>query len=576
MLKYLGHKFFGGTFLLALSFLVASCSGGSSVIDGEIGSDGSYRPGGGTSATQVTFWGWGGSEETEVFTEIVSSFNKKYEGAIKVKYVQRPSTSYGETLLTTLAGNKGPDVFYVQDNFFKQYASLGFLADLTSKYKESTVLDETEMFSTAVSRYRYNIETTTSNPEDPQYGLPKDLAPTAIFYNVSQFEKAGITIISMTEEEAVNAGYTVRGYDPVGKVFNNKVAMSWNDCLQLSNLLMDTKASPYGFFSEWWFNYAWSVGGDCIEYVPTNDPAFNGGRYVFTLNDSSKNYIVKDHITEGVTIGTKTYGPGEIISYTDKALLTDPQKAKCNVLPSQREAFTEFVRLSQPKGSLVDNVSTVYPDTSDFYGAAENGEIKGYGITPSPTAISSDGKVGYFTSGKIGMLFNTVSSVKQIRENMRDEWDVAPALIYKEYSQDGKSVLVHGVNAAHSGSVAMAVNAKSKVQTAAYLFAEYVASPEGQAIQSEAGFAIPLYRSLANSDVFIKEDRAPANISIFIDAAEHQTPGDWWYLKDKKWIDNWANLLNGDVRNAKITLTQFYNHNYYTQTQGLLDAYTKK
>ena len=51
--------------------------------------------------------------------------------------MQKPSSSYGTSMLTTLAGSKTPDVFYVQDNYFKQYASLGYLLDITEYYNKS-------------------------------------------------------------------------------------------------------------------------------------------------------------------------------------------------------------------------------------------------------------------------------------------------------------------------------------------------------------------------------------------------------------------------------------------------------
>lgn len=536
--------------------------------------DGNVKPGADGVATTVKFWGWGDSTEVAVFTRLVAEFNKKYEGVISVSYVQRPYSSYGESLLTTLAGSKGPDVFYVEDRYFKQYASLNYLYDISDKYGQSTVIDESDLFDNTVSRYRYNIETTTSNDDDPLYALPKDLAPTAIYYNKTQFEAAGVRIISMTEEEALAAGYTVRGYDPVGKVFNNKVAMSWEDCVELSNLLISTGASQYGFFTEWWFNYGWSVGGNCVQYVETEDSSFNGGRYLFTLNDKTKNYIVKDD-ADDLTVNGTVYHAGEIISYVDKQTLTASQKESCNELPSQREAFTEFVRLSHSKGTVVDNVFDIIADGTSFYGADDNGDLYGYGITPNPTTIESDGKVGYFTSGKLGMLVTTMSGVRQIATNMKDEWDVAPMLVYKEYSDDGKQVLVHGVEAAHSGSVGLAINAKSNVATAAYLFAEYVASAEGQSVQAAEGFAIPIQRSVANSEVYLQSEWAPSNIGIFVDACEYETPGDWWFLRDKKWISDWQSVLNGDVRNGVMTLSQFYADNKFTKTQELLDAYTK-
>ena len=68
----------------------------------------------------------------------------------------------------------------------------------------------------------------------------------------------------------------------------------------------------------------------------------------------------------------------------------------------------------------------------------------------------------------------------------------------------------------------------------------------------------------------------PKNAVVFIEAAEVQTPGDWWYLKDKKWIDDWAGLLNGDVRNGKKSLSEFFASNEFTGTFNKLKDYTKR
>lgn len=566
-------RFFAFVLSMILSVCVfAGCS--THQDDIEIDEEGNIKPGA-SGTVQINFWGWGDREEVAVFERIVDSFNKKYEGVMKVNYIQKPSNNYGASMLTTLAGSKTPDVFYVADNYFKQYASQGYLYDLSKFYGDSTLLDENDMFPHTISRYRYDTVTTTSKPTDPLYGVPKDLAPTAVYYNKTQFAKAGVTIISMTEAEAKAAGKSVRGYDPATKVFNNKVAMSWEDCVSLSTVLMETGASPYGFFTEWWFNYGWTVGGDCIEYIPTADTAYNGGYYKFTLDDSTKNYIVKDDYVGKLTVGEGEYAAGEIIGYNDKASLSAAQKQSCNELPSMREAFTEFVRLSQGKDKTVDDINGVYSSNSEFYGADASGIIKGYGITPTPTAIQSDGKVGYFTSGKVGMLANTRSSVRQIRSNMVDDWDVAPMPMYKEYSSDGKEVLVHGVEAAHSGSVAICVSAKTQIAQAAWKFAEYIASAEGQSIQAEEGFAIPLQRSVANTEVFLQSDKKPANAGVFVSACENQTPGDWWYLKNKKWIDDWASYLNGDVRKGVASLTKFY-EDWVDDTDRRLLEYTKK
>ena len=54
--------------------------------------------------------------------------------------------------------------------------------------------------------------------------------------------------------------------------------------------------------------------------------------------------------------------------------------------------------------------------------------------------------------------------------------------------------------------------------------------------------------------------------------SERQT-GEWWYLKNKEWIDDWANVLNGDVRNGKKTMEDFYACEEYAKTFKKLISY---
>ena len=68
----------------------------------------------------------------------------------------------------------------------------------------------------------------------------------------------------------------------------------------------------------------------------------------------------------------------------------------------------------------------------------------------------------------------------------------------------------------------------------------------------------------------------PRNSKIFLKAAEIQGAGDWWYLADNAWIDDWAGVLNGDVRNGKKTMTEFFASQQFSDTYGKLLKYTLK
>ncbi len=592
--------------LKVLALAMTACIAGSVAMAGCSGGSG--------AGTKVTFWANCNDVELGVFKEITKQFNAQHKGEIEVKLVSKPGDSYGDTLGLTLAGSKAPDVFYVGDNGYKAYAEQGLLYDITDFIESSTIYKVEDMWSDVTVRYRYDVNTRLTNtPEGRYYGVPKDIGPTVIYYNETLFTGAGIKIISVNEDglKDFNAGgEDDRGNTKVklglnGEVkekgyfemngqwyFNNQIPMSWEETVACANKVQSymrdglKDKSAYGYFTEWWFNYGWTVGGDCIQQIPTDNEKYTGYYYDFTLMDSTANYIVADDCKE-VKVNNKIYKAGQIIEYSDKidmsAYSSDPAgnvdrrdtyqvtseveglagEGKLVKLPSQREAFTEFIRLASSTSTVVDNV--------------DGQKLYGYGITPRPTDIGGDaGKTTSFMNGHLAMLVDLRYITATFRNEMDAEydWDVAPLPMYKKYDEAG-NITVHGVEAGHSGSVALCISSKSKVANEAWKFIEYCAGEEGQSLQAKAGFAIPLQEKLANSPVFL-DGQNPKNAKIFIDAAKYEGAGDWWYLYNKKWIDNWANVLNGSVRNGTMTMSEFYDCKEYKETFANLLEYSEK
>ena len=607
-------RLFIASLAFVLVFGLISCSlggSGGNSNDIELDDQGNVRPSGG-GATEITFWGYGDDNEISVFTELVKQFNEKYDGTIHVNYEVKANSDYGTVARSALRSSKAKvDVLYVGDSDFKSLAESGYLEPLDNYIKDSKEIVLSNMWETSVNRFKYDTNTTTQDGPNAHYwGIPKDIGPTVVYYNETYFNNAGVAVFSVAKEDlaAFNSGakdargktkeeYGIKGtvqekgyfVDSEGnKWFNNQVPMSWDECVVLSTLVQDANRkkyndnSIYGYFTEWWFNYGWSVGGDCIEYVPSTDSQYSGGYWDFTLMDSTPNFIVADDNKSGYTVNGNKYSAGEIISWQDK--LIDPAASEkvvrselleaveaglLNQLPSQRDAFVEFVRVGQKTSDVVEN------------------GLYGYGICPAPTSVGGDaGKVAAFAGGKVAMLVDGRWSTVNFRKKMDGiyDWDVCPMPQYKEYYgeedqlPEGKSVgdvKVHGIEAGHSGSVALCINAKSAKKNAAWIFAEFIGGKTGQEAQARSGFAIPSQKDLANSEVFLQTDKNPRNSIVFVRAASFETPGDWWYLRDKAWIDDWAGVLNGDVRNGKKTLSQLETDSKYLSTWEKLLMYTK-
>ncbi len=579
-----------------------------------------------SSGTTIHVWGYCDGEEESRMQTLINAFNDKYRDYnISARFTPYASSGWEQKMKATLSNQTGPDVFLTADQYYKQWVTLGYMENLDpyikSPYKDLNMENElSNMFEGGVGRYLYDADTATSTSENAHYyGLPKGTGSTAIFYNKTYMKNANITCISVDEKDLEEKGYPNKAYfNKDGKwYFNNRIAMNWEECASLAKVLQNNPLNrgengngvKYGFFTSWWFNYAKSVGGDCIEYLPSDDSQYEGGYYTFSLADQTVNYKAKDTIE----VNGHQYEKGQIISYEDKFFLDDILANKCDVLPSQRYAFSEYMSLS---GKLESNhyYAAEVGVTDKFYQIIpyklNNGGVNGYnrnneimknevttftpsenekygdivtiynkGISPNPSTISTEGAIGYFINGKTAMTVSIRADVASCREIDAYDWDVAPMLVYKEYDENN-NLIVSGNKGAHSGSNAWCVWSKSKIKNASALFVKFATTNEGQRILADAGTIIPNQKDIA--DEFIKKDveagLKPQNLQCFVEGAEYQTPGDWWYLKDGDWIDGegrWANYLNQTVRNYNATLEKFYATNDYKGTFELLKEYTK-
>ena len=416
----------------------------------------------------IEFVVYGSQSELATYTKMVNAFNAGYgkEHNIKVNMSVKPSGNYTQYVQYTASSKSGPDVFLIVEDNFKGYVNAGMMGDITAEMNAVTDIDVSDIYPIMTNRLRYNIQNNTSSSDDPIYGLPIDTKPTALYYNESMFEKAGIVVISVDEEDldAWNAGtkadnrgktkaqyiqeYTqtyetyaglyaqladievpAKGYyrsltpytpesgawqKPASDevlVFNNRIAMNWDEVEDLAMLFSGstnpdpakvTESSPpsvygstYGYFTEWWFNYGWSVGGDCLEDLTGN------GDWNFSLLDPNPNYVVREGKTYTGAYTGKTYTAGETIEFVDKlnipagellvadsvggytyqgnVVSTRPEILSCALtiaqqktiasggtvdgaddkilaeLPSTREAFTRYLKLGAKKTANIDN-----------------------------------------------------------------------------------------------------------------------------------------------------------------------------------------------------------------------------
>lgn len=567
---------------------------------------------GGVGNSNVKFWVYGDESELEVYTIMTEEFNETYgkENGIKVDISTKPPGNYESLIQTVSTSKSGPDVFLCVEDNFKKWVNMGFLTDMTQYLDAVNDIDVSDVYATTVDRLRYDRENNTSNSDDPLYGLPLDTKPSALYYNESMFEKAGIIVISVDEENldawndgkvADNRGKTRADYEAehpelkgvtvpnkgyyrsiypytvdVGwtypdenevLVFNNCIAMNWDEIEDLAMLFTpsyNTSAAAefgtdFGYFTEWWFNYGWSVGGDCLTDLSGN------GDWNFSLLDYTPNFMVTGESYTGAYTG-RTYTKGETLEHLDKfdipaGELMTPDNEGGYTYNGQKIGIRQSVTEAAENGTL-----TALPSTREAFtrylklGAEKTADIEGEGglaISPNPLTFSTRTRMNYFYSGKMAMLVDYSSYMATVSEQAEErgfKWDIAPLAVYKEYvaplDPDCDETVVVGKTAGQSNSKAMVSRENSQNKESAAKFIKWMASKAGQTIRAENGH-FPNQKELISRVVF--PGYAPANVKAFSEALEFQGAGDWWYMADYEWINVWAVPLNSEVRNGKMT-----------------------
>lgn len=567
---------------------------------------------GGVGNSNVKFWVYGDESELEIYTIMTEEFNETYgkENGIKVDISTKPPGNYESLIQTVSTSKSGPDVFLCIEDNFKKWVNMGFLTDMTQYLDAVNDIDVSDVYATTVDRLRYDRENNTSNSDDPLYGLPLDTKPSALYYNESMFEKAGIIVISVDEENldawndgkvADNRGKTRADYEAehpelkgvtvpnkgyyrsiypytvdVGwtypdenevLVFNNCIAMNWDEIEDLAMLFTpsyNTSAAAefgtdFGYFTEWWFNYGWSVGGDCLTDLSGN------GDWNFSLLDYTPNFMVTGESYTGAYTG-RTYTKGETLEHLDKfdipaGELMTPDNEGGYTYNGQKIGIRQSVTEAAENGPL-----TALPSTREAFtrylklGAEKTADIEGEGglaISPNPLTFSTRTRMNYFYSGKMAMLVDYSSYMATVSEQAEErgfKWDIAPLAVYKEYvaplDPDCDETVVVGKTAGQSNSKAMVSRENSQNKESAAKFIKWMASKAGQTIRAENGH-FPNQKELISRVVF--PGYAPANVKAFSEALEFQGAGDWWYMADYEWINVWAVPLNSEVRNGKMT-----------------------
>lgn len=204
--------------VLAMVFTLVACGGG-----GNTDATGGNNNNGKT--TVITFAGWGSLAEKKIFTAMIDKFEETHPG-VKVNYQHIPGTQedYLVKLVSLLAANKMPDVFYIHSDEFYSWVDAGRLENLTPYMNASATAKETKIWDKSLQIFRYDATTKQVGVDSGDlYGLPKDLGPWAMVYNKTLFEAKGVALPDpekpMTWSEFVEVGRKLTSGSGINKVF---------------------------------------------------------------------------------------------------------------------------------------------------------------------------------------------------------------------------------------------------------------------------------------------------------------------------------------------------------------------
>lgn len=535
----------------------------------------------------------------DAYLEMVETYNNG-QGKEDGVYVQMTDSSGAISGLdSALRSNYMYDVLQLRDGEYKALAMQGgnyFVAldeYLTDEVKTEMQWDQIP--ENLVNRFRMNTTADsnglfTAGEGTSLLALPNGSNPQMLYYNKSIMEQCGINIVSVPESEleaynsANGASLKAHGYaeykeapyadaksskneagEYVYKVFNECIAMNWEELRCVARAFQKQYGYEYGYMSEWWFNYGFSVGGDCVGWDE------EAGQYKFTLTDKQANYLA---LTD-ITVNGRSYSKGDVLLYEDKTFLNNNASEKSALngkiyeLPSQYDAILEFNRLGVPSNKEADT------------------GVMGYGVAPSTTA----NRTARFTSGTdCPLLVEDFSQGSSFKGILGDALGMAMPAQYREYvggstytkggteylkvigetydgavytgdlHMEGDTAIV-GEAATESEGTGLFIpaNTKNKNYDAAFKFASWLAGPEGQAILAKGNMAVPNQVSYGLGEYATSEDRLIDNMWAGAYMAQKADIGDYTYFTTVTWITEWSQTFNSDVREGKMTLTEFVN-----------------
>lgn len=142
---------------------------------------------------EITFMGWGGTEEDEGVRAAIEVFQAEEPG-IQVTWLHTPE-NYAEKFLANIAAGNPPDTAFIGSDLYRSFIRDGVLLDITDQLKNDPLLGAENYFIEPQ-------ETERCTDEGKWYGIGSCWVAPHIYYNADIFAEAGVEPPSNNPDEA--------------------------------------------------------------------------------------------------------------------------------------------------------------------------------------------------------------------------------------------------------------------------------------------------------------------------------------------------------------------------------------
>ncbi len=565
--------------------------------------------------TTIKFLVDGNSTSSPAWKELVEAYNNGQGKTDKVKVViDKITKGSSENCKNEFikSSNYANNVVCVSEKVFHTYAIQkdskkcpnGYFLDLTKYAEADEDYKNNKISSTAKNWMKMTYSTDLSSkkhivgPNENVLGVPYAADPQMTYYNKNALEQEKVNIISVSEEDLAsfneknNASYLPHGYaeykvapqeglvastnlagETVYKVFNRLIPMNWEETRYVFKMFTKSYNSSsltnYGFISEYWFNYGWSVGGDCM--------GFNGTDYDFTLVDKSANYLVTK---DGVNVNGSTYNKGDIVRYEDKVNQNNITNIDgLHAIASQYDAVKQYVSLQVKTNTLVDNDNSygygiADPDVGSAQNAIKSDQVafirSDYDALSEITSGSNGSKLELCVPEQYRVYKNGSTYQKDGNNGFANEYlkvigETYDGVTYtgELETENGTPIVGKKTDCGYFYSLVVPACSDPDKYQASWDFISWVSSTEGQNYIAKTGNVMPLDSDVLKSDAFLNQtfNNRSLDLKTFANAANDLSMGDWGYFESGEWVTRWANNFNQKVRYGIQTLSDFESQN---------------